>query len=201
MGVAALLLLCLVVSVGVAVASAAAEREQKAKGKVAEGITPDGAMNAPPIKVVHRWHGFALTGDARKFHVLRINILRVRQVEPVVIRELMKENKSLEEIRGELIEKQKGHAPFYQGYMRFVEAHYALGNISVMTEAGDGLTINAEVVVPSQEGSESGESAGCVGNISVTVMDYEGVKIGKGKLTMNGEEYLVLLDILPAMPG
>jgi hypothetical protein len=70
------------------------------------------------------------------------------------------------------------------------------------------LTINADVMVQVQEplqGSElepsKSDSVVNVGNISVTVMDHERGRIGEGKLTMHGEEYWVLLGVLPAMPG
>lgn len=199
MGMVALLLLSLF---GTGVAAAQEVHKWKTVDKVAKWLSlggaveeksPDEAMEVPII-VVYRGHGFALKVDGEEFHMLRIYIVRVRQIEPIVIRELMEEDKSIEEIRGEIIEK--GQTPFYQGYMRFAEEHYRLVNISLVTEAGDNFTINADVMVPLQD-SEPSESAVSVGNISVTVMDHEGVRIGEGELTMHGEEYQVLLNVLP----
>ena len=153
-----------------------------------------------PITVVYRGYGFALKGDGEEFHMLRMHIVRVREVDPMVIREIMEEDKSIEEIKEEIIEK--GGAPFYRGHMQFIEDHYRLVNISVTPEQeGDNLNltlmINADVMLPLQ-GSEplQSESVGSVGNISVTVKDYEGVRIGEGKLALYGEEYRVLLDLL-----
>jgi hypothetical protein len=109
----------------------------------------------------------------------------------------MEEDKSIEEIRGEIIEK--GQTPSYRGYMRFAEEHYPLANIS-MTQEGDNLTINADVMVQVQvQEPVQGSELEPVGNISVTVMDYESGRIGEGKLTMHGEEHWVLLDVLPAI--
>ncbi|MDI6885120.1 MAG: hypothetical protein QMD22_01995 [archaeon] len=172
----------------------AAEEAEKGKAGANE------AMNVP-ITVVYRGYGFALKGDGGDFHMLRMHIVRVREIDPMVIREIMEENKSIEEIKEEIIEK--GGAPFYRGHMQFIEDHYRLVNVSVTQEQeGDNLnlnltlTINADVMLPLQ-GSEplQSESVGSVGNISVTVKDYEGMRIGKGKLAMYGEEYRVLLNL------
>jgi len=210
MGMAALLLLSIL---GTGVAGAQAQQVQKGEAgdNVAEEITPNEAVNLNlnlkvPIIIVYRGQGFALKADRTEFHTLRIHVVRVRHIEPTRIRELMEKDKSIEEIRGEIIEK--GQTPSYRGYMRFAEEHYQLANISVMTNAGDNLTINADVMVQVQEplqGSElepsKSDSVVNVGNISVTVMDHERGRIGEGKLTMHGEEYWVLLGVLPAMPG
>jgi hypothetical protein len=81
-----------------------------------------------------------------------VNIIRVRQLEPIRIRELMAQNKSIDEIRGEIMEK--ACAPTYQGYMQFAETHYKLVNINVNTShAKDGLAVNklaidADIMVP-----------------------------------------------------
>ena len=162
---------------------------------------PNEAMNVP-ITVVYRGYGFALKEEGGEFHMLRMHIVRVREIDPMVIREIMEEDKSIEEIKEEIIEK--GGAPFYRGHMQFIEDHYRLVNISVTQEQeGDNLnlnltlTINADVMLPLQ-GSEplQSESVGSVGNISVTVKDYEGVMTGEGKLALYEEEYWVLLDLL-----
>lgn len=160
------------------------------------------AMNVPII-VVYRGYGFALKGDGEDFHMLRMHIVRVREVEPMVIREIMEKDKSIEEIKEEIIEK--GGAPFYRGHMQFSEDHYRLVNITVTQEQeGDTLnlnltltlTINADVMLPLQ-GPEplQSERVGSVGNISVTVKDYEGVRTGEGKLALYGDEYRVLLNL------
>jgi hypothetical protein len=173
----------------------------------AEEKLPTEALNVP-ITVVYRGYGFALKEEGGGFHMLRMHIVRVREIDPMVIREIMEEDKSIEEIKEEIIEK--GGAPFYlyRGHIQFSEDHYRLVNMSVTQEQeqeGDTLNltltlrINADIMLPLQ-GSEplqiQNESAGSVGNISVTVKDYEGVRIGEGTLRMYGEEYSVLLDLL-----
>jgi hypothetical protein len=200
MGMAGLLLLSLL-GTGVAGAQATQQVQRGEAGdNAAEEITPNEATNVPII-IVYRGQGFALKADYRtEFHTLRIHVVRVTHIEPTWIRELMEEDKSIEEIKGEIIEK--GQTPSYRGYMRFAEEHYQLANISMIQEGGN-LTINADVMVQVQEplqGSEL-EPSKSVGNISITVKDYESARIGEGKLTMHGEEHWVLLGVLPAMPG
>jgi len=180
MGVVAVLLLSLVVWTGVAVAAAAEEEEQK--GEV-------------PVIAAYGAQGFALKVDGEEFHTLRLHVIWVRQIDPAVIRELMEEGMNIEELRGELRDIEKGQVPFYHGYMRFVGKPYRLVNISVTPE-GANFTINADVL-DTLQGSVPNESlCGAGGNISVTVTDYEKVRIGEGELTMYGEKYRVLLGIL-----
>jgi hypothetical protein len=195
-GVVALLLLS-IVATGVAVSQPV--QKGNAMGKVApQGLTPEGvtgatstnqAIRAAPIRVVHSGHGFALNGD--EFHVLRVHIVRAKRIRPIHVRGLMGENKSIEELRAEI--EGAGGRPIYRGHLRLGENHYLLGNVSV-DRVGDNRIVNADIV-------ERGENGAIVGKISVTTMDYEGVKIGDGELAMyEGEysgEYRALLDVLP----
>ncbi len=157
---------------------------------VAEEISTNEALKVP-IRVIHSGYGFALSGD--EFHVLRMHIVRARHIRPIYIRGLMEENKSIEEIRAEIMGA--GWTPFYRGHLRLGENHYLLVNISI-GDQGEARIVNADV-------RERGEDGETVGKISVTVMDYEGLRIGDGTLTMSeGEysgEYRVLLDILPPL--
>jgi len=100
-----------------------------------------------PVKVVYCGYGFALNADGTgtEFNALplRVNIIRVRQLEPIRIRELMEQNRSIDEIRGEIMEK--ACAPTYQGYMQFAGTHYKLVNINVnanTSHAKDSFAVN-----------------------------------------------------------
>jgi hypothetical protein len=189
MGVVALVLLSLA---GTCVAAAAAQEEQKGKARdgVTDEVSPDETIKIPVI-IAYGGHGFALKEDGKEFHMLRIRIVRIRQLDPTVVRELMDEDMSIEELSGVIRDIGEKQLPIYQGYIRFVGEPYRLANISV-TSAGDNFTINADVL-DTLQGSELCES---VGNISVTAMNYEGVMISKGELIMHGEKYQVLLDVL-----
>jgi hypothetical protein len=197
LGVVALLVLSVLLGAGIA--AAAEEEEEAVKGNAGANE----ALNAP-ITVVYSGNGFALKGAGEEFHMLRMHIVRVREIDPVMVRGIMEGDKSIEEIKEELIDK--GGAPFYYGSVQFSEDHYRLANVTV-TQEGDTLNltlrINADVMLLPLQGAEplqiQSESVGSVGNISVTVKEYEGVRIGEGKLTMYGEEYRVLLGLLPPL--
>ena len=115
-----------------------------------------------------------------EFHVLRINIVRVRHLQPLDMRGLMESGKSIEEIRAELIEREG--ALSYQGYLRLGEDTYRLVNINV-TENGDVRDFKADIVGP------SAELSAIIGNISVTIEDHEGFRIGEGTLAMDEGVY------------
>ena len=186
-GVVALLLLSLI---GCGVGNSG-----DAGDKVAKSLSLGNTLNGV-VKVVHSGFGFALT-DNDEFHVLKIHVERWRHLQPQYIRGLLKANKNIEEIRAELSEKEA--ATFYRGDLRLGEKVYRLVNISV-AEDDDYRSLFADI-----EGllgdPERGE---VVGNISVTVRDYKGFRIGDGKLTMKkGDyqgEYQVLLNIYPPFP-
>ncbi|MEA2032105.1 MAG: hypothetical protein U9N41_00805 [Euryarchaeota archaeon] len=151
LGAALLLCSTLVTGAGAGIAVAQGEEYQQqplteynggervAQGEAEPAIDDDDV----PIKVVYRGYGFALNADGTgtEFHALRVNIIRVRQLEAIRIRELMEQNWSIDEIRGEIMEK--ACAPTYQGYMQFAETHYKLVNINVNTsQAKDSLAVN-----------------------------------------------------------
>ncbi|KAF5431822.1 hypothetical protein C5S39_04955 [Candidatus Methanophagaceae archaeon] len=194
-GAVAALLLSIAVT-GVAVAQPeqkGSERENIAKAVLSGGARGEshGAMKEPNI-VVHTGHGFALNEDG-SFHVLRINALRVRRINPSDIRALIGGDKSIEDIRAEV---EKGN-PFYRGHMRLGEYHYRLDNLSVTETNGD-RRFDANVVGPLRELADTNR---IVGIISITVMRHEGIWIGDGELAMTEGEYegkyRVLLDMLP----
>jgi hypothetical protein len=170
-----------------------------APGQVKKEIPQLAAIKAP-ITVVHKAQGFALNESGDGFHVLRVNILKVRHIHPMEIRGLMEENKSISEIRAEITEKD--WVLLYKGSLRLGERNYQLVNISVNETEGN-RTFSADIVGPMWS-TETSDEMNNTGHINVTVMPYEGVWIGDGTLTMDeGEykgDYRVLLDVLPPRP-
>lgn len=201
MGVVALLLIS-IVGTGAAVSQQVQKGNAKAMaatGVVAEEMSSNAAVKVP-IRAIHSGHGFVLANNSSEFHVLRVNILKVGRIHPSEIRGLMAENKSISEIRAE-IENMTGGAPFYRGHMRLGENRYRLVNMSVVETDDGNRTFYADVVGP----LGNAETNKTVGHINVTVMPYEGVRIGNGTLNMyEGDEYSgeyrVLLDVLPPRP-
>ena len=129
-----------------------------------------------PIIAVHSGTGFAL--NEANFHVLRIQIISVKHLRSSDIRGLMEANKSIKEIRTEIME---GEGPlFYQGYLRLgVNNRYTLTDIIIVNETGEYQTFTADIW------SDSGK----VGTIWVTAGNYEGFRIGEGNLTMSEGDY------------
>ncbi|MCW3129526.1 MAG: hypothetical protein N2V75_05455 [Methanophagales archaeon] len=167
---------------------------QKGKAAIATVLSGEkvesNGVGKVPIGLVHRGHGFALNGE--EFHVLRVHVIRAMHLEPIYVKALMGENASIEDIEAET----ENRTPYLRGYMRLGENHYRLANMSVDADETNGSTVfKADILGPVQETNRT------VGRICITTMDYEGVRIGEGELSMDeGEykgEYRVLLDMLP----
>lgn len=235
----AALLLCstLVTGVGAGIAVAQEQLEQEPQqqslAEYCEGERDaqgeaESTMDDVPVKVVYRGYGFALNADGTgtEFHALRVNIIRVRQLEPIRIRELMAQNKSIDEIRGEIMEK--ACAPTYHGYMQFAETHYKLVNINVSHAKAMAVNIDADIIMvhipmptpdaaeaelePTGNGNEKGNASAenpyqsqdqdqSGGNISLNVLNsgHENfITIGEGKLTIreHGEDFQFQYHVL-----
>ena len=164
-----------------------------ALGQVKKEI-PQLATIKAPITVIHKAQGFALNESDETFHALRTSIVRVRRVQPMHMRDLMETNMSIEDIRTEITEAD--WVPFYKGSLRLGEENYQLVNISV-TETEGNRTFSADLVDPLVD-SEPDRTAG---TITITALNYEGVGIGDGTLTMKegaySGEYRVLLIVHP----
>jgi len=166
-------------------------------GGVAEEVASTNRALRAPIRIVHSGYGFALSGD--EFHVLRVHIVKRMVFQPRYIRELMGEDKNIEELRAKI--EGAGGRPIYQGHLRLGENHYRLVNMSVDANGTEGNRVfDADIVGPLKN-LEPGENMGIAGHINITVMHYEGARIGKGELTMSegdySGEYSVLLDMRP----
>ncbi|MFH1773459.1 MAG: hypothetical protein ABH874_00665 [Methanobacteriota archaeon] len=159
-----------------------------------KGVPPDkGKPPRPHLEPVLVGHGFALASE--EFHVLSVNVIKARVLPSRDIREFLKENKTLEEIREELEKNNKIFV--YRGNIKFAAQHYAL-NITRF----DNTTLDADILkLPPRElgmrpVNESIKTE-VVGHISTVVMDYEGSRVGTGTLKIDGKSYSVLLNIAP----
>jgi len=145
------------------------------------------AMPRVPVAVVYSGHGFALNGD--EFHVLRIQVIKVREPKPREIMGYIGANMSLKELKAAIAKER----PRYRGRLRVGEELYRLDNITT----GD-MTVSADLM------NVSGLTRERAGHINITVMQYEGTRIGEGTLSMyKGAyigEYQVLLAVLPPHP-
>lgn len=199
-GAVALLLLGLI---GSTIGASNQAQNGKGVGKGAAGLAQaDDAEDSAgiqnvPAKLIHRGVGFALNGS--DYHVLTLHILGVRQLHPAEMRALISSEKSIAEIRAELM----GTAGTRQvkGYLRLGTHLYRLDNLT--RESGTNRTFTADLVYPAWD-PELGEVSMRVGNLTVTVMEYEGARVADGELRMyDGAyrgEYRVLLTVQPPLP-
>ena len=165
-------------------------------------LPPDAELEAP-IALFHQGTGFALDRTSGEFHLLRVQIVRVRSVQPAEVRDLLESEKTVGEIKAELMAQESEQ--LYKGYLRIDNHNYRLENISVNTTGSDEAqtNISAEVMYPALD-PETGEMLTKVGELTVTTNDFDGGRIGEGTLTMHAGmdegSYQMLLLVLPQQP-
>jgi hypothetical protein len=148
-----------------------------------------------PIELLHSGRGFAIKDN--ESWVFRLNIERVRPIEPTAVMLLLASNRSLEEIRDEIRAKDGGAT--YRGSVKLQRSIYPLVNINIATPA-DNATVDADVAAPAL-GSSSNSEASIAGHISLKIAPFKGSLMGKGELTMNSGpdagRYQILLEMTP----
>lgn len=130
-------------------------------------------------------HGFALKGD--EYHILDVNAVKMSNASPGLIRSLLSQKKSPEDIRKEINDAQTGEMII--AHLRFAGQVYTLNITSYDNRsfAGDVLTL------PPHGTDRSNFTPSAVGNISLSISKYEGDMISTGALIINGTNYNVLL--------
>ncbi|GEM_PF-989795 len=153
----------------------------------AADVAPDAALKAP-IALFHQGTGFALNRTSGEFHLLRVQIVQVRSMQPAEVRELLESEKNVTEIKAELM-AQEGEQ-LYKGHLRIDNHNYRLENISVnATETDEEQTnISASVMYPALD-PVTGETLTTVGELIVMTRNYDGGRIGEGTLTMHDGVY------------
>jgi hypothetical protein len=156
-----------------------------------EGYTEMGV----PIELLHSGRGFAIKDNESL--VFRLNIERVRPIEPIAIMLLLASNRSLEEIRDEIRAKDGGAT--YRGSVKLQRNIYPLVNINVTTLA-DNATVDADVAAHAFDSFNHSE-ASIAGHIKLNIALFEGGLLGKGELTMkdgpDAGRYQILLEMTP----
>ena len=137
------------------------------------------------VEPIFMGHGFALVGD--NYHILDVTAQKTKDTSPGFIRSLLWNNKSHDEIRTEISNEQILTST--KGHMRFAGQEYALNITSYDNKslAGDILTL------PQRGADRTSFTSSTVGNISLTISNYEGDLLSNGTLNINSTEYKVLL--------
>lgn len=129
-------------------------------------------------------HGFALQGD--QYHILDVSAIKLNNVSPRLIRSMLSQNKSPDDIAKEI---QNNTQIATVAHLRFAGQAYALNVTGFDNQSlkGDVLTL------PAREANQTGFTPATVGHISLSISKYEGESLSTGTLTMNGTDYKVLL--------
>jgi len=137
------------------------------------------------VEPIFMGHGFALVGD--NYHILDVTAQKTKDTSPGFIRSLLWKNKSHDEIRNEINNEQI--LTNTKGHLRFAGLEYALNITSYDNKslAGDILTL------PQRGADRTSFTTSIVGNISLTISNYEGDLLSNGTLIINSTEYKVLL--------
>jgi len=137
------------------------------------------------VEPIFMGHGFALVGD--NYHILDVTAQKTKDASPGFIRSLLWKNKSHEEIKTEISNEQLSTST--KGHLRFAGQEYALNITSY-----DNKSITGDVLTLSPRGANrTSFTPTPVGNISLSISNYEGDLLSTGILKMNGTEYKVLL--------
>jgi hypothetical protein len=167
-----------------------------------EGPMPHEMAGHPmrgPIEVLHSGCGFALRDN--ESHVLRLNVESLLPIEPGQIRMHLASNKSLEEIKDDILAK-IGEAT-YRGSLMLEGSVYSLVNIKVNPVGNNSTSVEADMTDPEQ--ASSGNETVTFGSISIIISPTDGSQVGKGDLELNrGQQkgkYIALLDMRPSRGG
>jgi len=140
------------------------------------------------VEPIFMGHGFAFDGDnVSNYHILDVTAQKTKDASPGFIRSLLWKNKSHEAIRTKINDEQM--STITRGHLRFAGKEYALNitNYDNKSLTGDILTL------PQHGANRTSFIPTIVGNVSLTISNYEGDLLSNGTLKMNGTEYKVLL--------
>jgi hypothetical protein len=164
--------------------------------QIAEMVHPGGG---PPvlISIVRSERGFAL-GPENETLPLRLQVERVRGIDPSFVRRLLGENRTLGEIKAEI--EGDGEDYSYRGNILIGHAHYLLEDLNLTSE-GRNSTLAAELMEPVWGAIPTAPEPGheIAGTVSIETRHLEdGSSIGVGTLLIFGGthagSYLVILD-------
>lgn len=146
----------------------------------------------PLVDLVYMGQGFAIKGN--ESHALFVSVQKVRDVEPMIIRNLMNTNKSIEELK-EAISEQKANVT-YAGDIKISEHLYKLENINI-NQSETGICIDADLIDSPHANENRISIVGCI----VLIALYEGIsETCKGELTINANGFSGVYKILLSKP-
>ena len=137
------------------------------------------------IEPIFMGHGFAFEGD--NYHILDVTAHQSKDTSSGFIHSLLWKNKSHEEIRNEITNENISTSA--KGNIRFAGQEYAFNITSY-----DNKSLTGDLLTLPQRGTDrTNFTSTIVGNISLSLLSYEGDLLSNGTLKMNGTDYKVLL--------
>jgi hypothetical protein len=132
-------------------------------------------------------HGFALNGA--EYHILDVTAIKTVNVSSSYIRSLLSQNKTRAEIAMDIQNYTQNAPTKTRGNLRFAGQAYSLNIITY-----DNQSLTADVLtLPPRGTNYSTFIPATVGNISLSMSNYEGVGLATGNLTINSTNYNVML--------
>lgn len=160
-------------------------------------LGPPGGGPPVLISISRSEKGFALGPDNETLPV-RLQVERVRGVDPSEVRRLLGENRTLGEIKAEIEGDDRGYV--YRGNIRLGHAHYLLENLTLASKGGNS-TLAAELAEPVWGAIPTVPEPAhqIAGTVSIETRHLEdGTSIGVGTLLIFGGpyagSYLIILD-------
>ena len=146
-----------------------------------------------PVEVLYGGHGFALRGN--ESHLLRLKVESLMPLEAGQIQSLLQSNKSLEEIRDDI--RQKEGEMVYRGSLILVRSIYPLINIELSAPTNNSTALKADLA--DLDLLAAADDNAVLGRIFVIISPSDGGMIGKGELDLaagpQAGKYSLLLDM------
>lgn len=149
------------------------------------GFGKERGFTRPFVEPLLMGHGFAMKGD--EYHILDVTAIKTSDASPGLIRSLLMQKKSPEEIAKEINDAQTSTK--MKAHLRFAGQAYALNITSYDDQSLSGNVLT----IPPRGADQTSFTPASVGNISLLISKYEGEVVSTGTLNMNGTEYKVLM--------
>lgn len=148
-----------------------------------------------PVEVLYGGHGFATRGN--ESHLLRLKVESLMPLEAGQVQSLLQSNKSLEEIRDDI--RQKEGEMVYRGSLILERSIYPLINIDLSAPTNNSTALKADLA--DLDLLAAADDNAVLGRIFVIISPSEGRMIGKGELDLaagpQAGKYSLLLDMEP----
>lgn len=149
------------------------------------GTGQSGQGMSPFIEPLFMGHGFALAGE--EYHILHVNVIRMKIVSPGYVFSLLKEYNTPAEIAQKISSVERDTE--INAHLRFAGVPYVLNITSY-----DNQSLSGDILALPQPGAFQKDLIPEVtGNISLITSNYETELLSAGTLNLEGKEYKVLM--------